>query len=65
MILYQSNTDNLIIEREFSLAEGRDIVHARYGQSEFLAWWESTGDDRMDTRIAREWIVANRWTGRV
>lgn len=65
MILYQSNTDNLIIEREYSLSEGREIVHARYGMSEFLAWWESTGDDKKDTRIARQWVIDNRWNGNV
>jgi len=63
MILYASNTDNLIIEREYSLSEGRDMVHARYGYSEILGVWESTGNDQKDTRIARQWIIDNRWNG--
>lgn len=65
MVLYQSQFDNLIIEREWYMPEGINLITARYGMSEPLAVWESSGNDQIDTRIARQWIIDNRWNGNI
>jgi hypothetical protein len=67
MILYQSNTDNLWIERKCA-TEDLYRFHVRYGQKEIATWTEYTSgdpirDNRDHARIARQWIIDNRWNG--
>lgn len=69
MILYQSNTDNLIIERKCATEELYRFT-ARYGEKVIKSWTEYTcgipeQDNRNHTRMAREWIIKNRWNGNV
>lgn len=58
MILYQSDTDNLIIE-----SRGY-VVECRYGQR-VIDRYLSTLDPISDVRKARQWVIANRWNGNV
>ena len=56
MMLYLSDTDNLIIER----SNGR--IECRYG-TRVIDILEPSGNDQRDTRIARDWIIEHRWNG--
>ena len=67
MILYMSNTDNLIIERKCA-TEDLYRITVRYGQKEIASWTEwFSGDPERDNRdharIARQWVIDNRWNG--
>jgi hypothetical protein len=57
MLLYQSNTDNLIIERigwTIQVRHGRKVIDEM----------PATMTDYSDTRKAREWVIANVWSGK-
>jgi hypothetical protein len=56
MILYQSDTDNLIIERVGFRIE------CRYGRK-VIDTMPSIMSDYADTRLARQWVIINRWNG--
>lgn len=57
MVLYQSNTDNLIIERIGY------TIQVRHGLK-VIDQMPATMTDYSDTRKAREWIIANVWSGK-
>lgn len=56
MLLYQSQFDNLIIERKGS------TIEVRYGRK-VIDTIRSFGNDRIDARLARNWVIKNRWKG--
>ena len=56
MLLYQSSFDNLIIERIGA------TIEVRYGRK-VIDTIPSWGNDRIDTRLARGWVILNRWNG--
>lgn len=56
MLLYQSQFDNLIIERV------NGAIEVRYGRK-VIDTIPSWGNDRIDTRLARNWVIKNRWNG--
>ena len=58
VILYASNTDNLIIER----IDPNGSIECRYGRKVIDVLLPS-GNDQRDTRIARLWVINNRWNG--
>lgn len=65
MILYQSNTDNLWIERKCA-TEDLYRITVRYGQKEIATWTEwfsgdCERDNRAHVRMAREWVIKNVW----
>jgi hypothetical protein len=69
VILYQSDTDNLIIERK-CVAEELYRITVSYGQKVIKTWTEYTSgdpirDNREHARMARQWIIDNRWNGNV
>ena len=69
MILYASNTDNLMITRRV-VAEEMYRITVAYGQKVIKEWTEfSCGipekDNRDHARMARQWIIDNRWNGNV
>lgn len=67
MILYMSDTDNLIIERKCA-TEDLYRITVSYGQTVIESWTEwfsgdPDRDNRDHARMARQWIMDNRWNG--